>query len=83
MALNPETFTDKTNKVLSEARNLCLEEAHVQITATHVANVLFTDPEVRLFFEVHHLDRATSPLFSFGMNLSPFDRKLNIMIHFN
>lgn len=47
MALNPETFTDKTTKILAEARDLCLEESHVQITPTHVANVLFSDQEVR------------------------------------
>lgn len=48
MALNPETFTDKTNKILQESRDLALDNGHVQITAVHVANVLFGDEEVGL-----------------------------------
>jgi ATP-dependent Clp protease ATP-binding subunit ClpB len=43
--MNPEHFTDKTNEVLSKARELALDAAHVQVTPVHLALALLSDQE--------------------------------------
>jgi ATP-dependent Clp protease ATP-binding subunit ClpB len=43
--MNPETFTEKTNKALSEAQELARENGNAQLTPIHLAVTLFADPE--------------------------------------
>ena len=43
--MNPEHFTDKTNELISKARELALDSAHVQITPVHLALALISDQE--------------------------------------
>jgi len=45
MSLNPESFTDKTNSILSTAKDLCVEAANVELQPLHLAVALFADPE--------------------------------------
>eukprot|EP00005_Dracoamoeba_jomungandri_P005200 CAMPEP_0174260800 /NCGR_PEP_ID=MMETSP0439-20130205/10560_1 /TAXON_ID=0 /ORGANISM="Stereomyxa ramosa, Strain Chinc5" /LENGTH=880 /DNA_ID=CAMNT_0015345131 /DNA_START=61 /DNA_END=2703 /DNA_ORIENTATION=+ len=45
MSLNPNKFTDKTNEVLSAARDLAAESCHVQVTPLHLAAVLFGEED--------------------------------------
>ncbi|KAL7753752.1 hypothetical protein RI367_000683 [Sorochytrium milnesiophthora] len=45
MTLNPESFTEKTNKVLLEAQELAREYSHVQLYPAHIACALLNDPE--------------------------------------
>jgi len=43
--MNPETFTDKTNELLQSARELALDNAHVQALPVHLALALISDQE--------------------------------------
>lgn len=45
MSVNPESFTDKTAKVLSAATDLAREYAHVQLSPVHVACALLDDED--------------------------------------
>lgn len=43
--MNPDTFTDKTTELITKARELALDNAHVQMTPLHLALALVSDPE--------------------------------------
>ncbi|KAJ3320079.1 hypothetical protein HDV06_005729 [Boothiomyces sp. JEL0866] len=43
--LSPESFTDKTTQIISNAQQLCTEMAHVQLDAVHVAISLLDEPD--------------------------------------
>jgi len=45
MSLNPENFTDKTNKILAAARDLCVEQGNVELHPLHLAVALFSDQD--------------------------------------
>lgn len=45
MALNPNEFTDKVNKIIYEATNLAITNKNPQVEPSHIATVLFEDPE--------------------------------------
>eukprot|EP00026_Physarum_polycephalum_P002157 Phypoly_transcript_02162.p1 GENE.Phypoly_transcript_02162~~Phypoly_transcript_02162.p1 ORF type:complete len:900 (+),score=200.10 Phypoly_transcript_02162:111-2810(+) len=68
--MNPEHFTDKTNELLSKARELALDSAHVQMTPVHLALALISDPEglaVQIFkkagADISAAERALRKLF--------------------
>jgi ATP-dependent Clp protease ATP-binding subunit ClpB len=43
--INPELFTDKTTKTLSDAQTLASDHHHVQLTPLHIAAALFNDDQ--------------------------------------
>lgn len=45
MVLNPESFTDKTNEILSQAQSLAKEFSHSQIYPAHIVAALFGDQD--------------------------------------
>ncbi|KAJ3074732.1 hypothetical protein HDU98_010417 [Podochytrium sp. JEL0797] len=45
MSLNPETFTDKTSEMVSQAQSLAREFGHATITPVHILNAMMDDPD--------------------------------------
>lgn len=45
MSLNPSSFTDKTNQILSDARDVAHERACALVEPVHIATALFNDDE--------------------------------------
>lgn len=41
--MNPSTFTDKVNQVITGAQELCTEHGHTQLTSIHLATSCFQD----------------------------------------